>query len=397
MRSGAHCFEGHYITHHAKRPLRGGYEAIFRIVVEEHFEFITRFNPRGNKSFRKKNTLFTIIEKNTKINRTKNRECIEFTNSDHINLFCAAVRTKVTEFERKGTDAEHKAGKFVYQAKPMEKNHVIRIQCSDRKGLIAGITNCLFQHGHNIMAMKEFVDTATAQFFARLETTGNLLPHTIEEELTVLLPPGARVEIIPPRKKKLVILVTKEYHCLGDLLVRHFFGELHADILAVVGNYSTLAPFTEKFGIPFHEVSHQGISREEFEARLLQAIKAYDPDYLVLAKFMRILSPSFVEQYQERIINIHHSFLPAFVGANPYKQAFERGVKLIGATAHIVNNDLDEGPIITQQIIPVKHDDGVTDMVEAGHEIEKAVLADALKLVLEDRIFVSGNKTIVFT
>ena len=123
----------------------------------------------------------------------------------------------------------------------------------------------------------------------------------------------------------------------------------------------------------------------------------YKPDYIVLAKFMRILSPAFVAVFRDRIINIHHSFLPAFKGANPYKRAFERGVKLIGATAHIVNDDLDEGPIITQMIIPVHHYDDLNDMIESGHEIEKSVLAEALKMVLEDRIFVSGNKTIIFS
>lgn len=290
-----------------------------------------------------------------------------------------------------------KAGKFANQTQGMEKNHVIRIKCADQKGLIAGIANIMFKYGHNIVAMKEFVEISSAQFFARLEMAGPLQPDPLREELLAFLPPGANVQIIPRQKKKIVILVTKEYHCLGDLLVRHFFNELHADILAVVGNYNLLETFTQKFNIPFHEVSHADLSKDEFEARLLKIINGYAPDYLVLAKFMRILSPSFVQQYNERIINIHHSFLPAFIGANPYKKAFDRGVKLIGATAHIVNNDLDEGPIITQQIIPVKHDDGLTDMIEAGHEIEKSVLAEGLKLVLEDRIFVSGNKTIVFS
>lgn len=279
----------------------------------------------------------------------------------------------------------------------MEKNHVIRIKCSDQKGLIAGITSLIYQHGHNIMVMKEFVETATGQFFARLEIAGELHAAALEDELRQFLPPAAKVQIIPQQKKKIVLLVTKEYHCLADLLVRQYFGELHAEILAVIGNYPLLEPFTEKFKIPFHLVSHEGISKEEFETRILNLLQGYQPDYIVLAKFMRILSPRFVQTYLDRIINIHHSFLPAFIGANPYKKAFERGVKLIGATAHIVNNDLDEGPIITQQIIPVKHDDGLTDMIEAGHEIEKAVLAEALKLVLEDRVFVSGNKTIVFS
>ncbi|MBL7769233.1 MAG: formyltetrahydrofolate deformylase [Flavipsychrobacter sp.] len=279
----------------------------------------------------------------------------------------------------------------------MEKNHVIRIKCPDQKGLIAGIAGILFKNGYNIMVMKEFVETETGQFFARLEIAGELNQQELETELRYVLPPSTIVEIIPSQKKKIVLLVTKEYHCLGDLLVRHYFNELHAEILAVIGNHNTLQSFTEKFGIPFHFISHEGKSKQAFEQTILQTLEAYQPDYLVLAKFMRILTPEFVQRYNDRIINIHHSFLPAFIGANPYKKAFERGVKLIGATAHIVNNDLDEGPIITQQIIPVKHDDGLTDMIEAGHEIEKSVLADALKLVLEDRIFVSGNKTIVFS
>lgn len=279
----------------------------------------------------------------------------------------------------------------------MEKNHVIRIKCPDQKGLIAGISGILFKRGYNILVMKEYVETETGQFFARLEIAGELEPQELESELRYLLPPSAIVEIIPRKKKRIVLLVTKEYHCLGDLLVRHYFNELHAEILAVIGNHNTLQSFTEKFEIPFHFISHEGISKTAFEETILQTLETYQPDYLVLAKFMRILTPDFVQRYKDRIINIHHSFLPAFIGANPYKKAFERGVKLIGATAHIVNNDLDEGPIITQQIIPVKHDDGLTDMIEAGHEIEKSVLADALKLVLEDRIFVSGNKTIVFS
>jgi formyltetrahydrofolate deformylase len=279
----------------------------------------------------------------------------------------------------------------------MEKNHVIRIKCPDQKGLIAGIAGILFKRGYNIMVMKEYVETETGQFFARLEIAGDLESQELESELKYLLPPSAIVEIIPRNKKRIVLLVTKEYHCLGDLLVRHYFDELHAEILAVIGNHNTLQSFTEKFEIPFHFISHEGISKTAFEQTILQTLETYQPDYLVLAKFMRILTPEFVQCYKDRIINIHHSFLPAFIGANPYKKAFERGVKLIGATAHIVNNDLDEGPIITQQIIPVKHDDGLTDMIEAGHEIEKSVLADALKLVLEDRIFVSGNKTIVFS
>lgn len=279
----------------------------------------------------------------------------------------------------------------------MEKNHVIRIKCRDRKGLIAGISGAMFKHGHNILVMKEFVETETETFFARLEISGDLNADLIYLELAALLPDGAEINIIPRQKKNIVILVTKEHHCLSDLLIRYYFNELHANVQAVIGNYNSLQPFTQQFHIPFHLVSHEHITREQFERNILDILEQYKPDYLVLAKFMRILSPEFVTRYNERIINIHHSFLPAFIGANPYKKAHERGVKLIGATAHIVNNDLDEGPIITQQIIPVKHDDDLRDMIEAGHEVEKAVLAEALKLILEDRIFVSGNKTIIFS
>src|SRR5688572_3841810 len=278
----------------------------------------------------------------------------------------------------------------------MERNIVIRIKCADEKGLIARIAGVLFSNQHNIIVMKEFVETATNTFFMRLEISGDVNELKLKNELQSILPEGSEIEIIPRQKKNIVILVTKEHHCLSDLLVRHYFNELHAEISAVIGNHETLRPFAEKFNIPFHYISHEGIDKTGFEQQVMAAVVKYQPDYIVLAKFMRILSSAFVAAFRNRIINIHHSFLPAFKGANPYKKAFERGVKLIGATAHIVNDDLDEGPIIDRKIIPVQHDDDLTDMIESGHEIEKSVLADALKMVLEDRIFVSGNKTIIF-
>lgn len=278
----------------------------------------------------------------------------------------------------------------------MKRNNVIRIKCPDEKGLIANIAGVLFSNQHNIIVMKEFVETATNTFFMRLEISGDVNEAKLKNELQSVLPEGSEIEIILRHKKNIVILVTKEHHCLSDLLVRHYFNELHAEISAVIGNHETLSPFADKFSIPFHYISHEGISKTEFEQQVMAAVVQYKPDYIVLAKFMRILSSAFVAAFRNRIINIHHSFLPAFKGANPYKKAFERGVKLIGATAHIVNDDLDEGPIITQKIIPVHHYDDLSDMIESGHEIEKSVLADALKMVLEDRIFVSGNKTIIF-
>jgi len=278
----------------------------------------------------------------------------------------------------------------------MERNHVLLIRCPDKKGLIAAITQVLFKNEHNILVMKEFVEPETNTFFARFELSGTLHIDVLQKELREALPEGTVININPKRKKDIVILVTKEHHCLGDLLVRFHFDELHANVKAVIGNYDVLKTFTRKFEIPFHCISHEEVSKTVFEAELLGIIEKYNPDYIVLAKFMRILSPEFVAKFNDKIINIHHSFLPAFIGANPYRKAYERGVKLIGATAHIVNNDLDEGPIIKQQIIPVDHEYDVKGMVEAGHEIEKAVLAGALKLVLEDRVFVVKNKTIIF-
>jgi formyltetrahydrofolate deformylase len=279
----------------------------------------------------------------------------------------------------------------------MERNNVIRIKCSDEKGLIAKIAGVLFSNQHNILVMKEFVETDTNTFFMRLEVSGEINELKLKNELHAVLPERSEIEIIPRHKKNIVILVTKEHHCLSDLLVRSYFNELHAEIKAIVGNHDVLRPFAEKFNIPFQYISHDGKEKTAFEQELMATVIQYRPDYIVLAKFMRILSPAFVAAFRDRIINIHHSFLPAFKGANPYKRAFERGVKLIGATAHIVNDDLDEGPIITQKIIPVHHYDDLNDMIESGHEIEKSVLADALKMVLEDRVFVSRNKTIIFS
>ncbi len=277
----------------------------------------------------------------------------------------------------------------------MGQNHVVRIQCMDKKGLIAQITGILFENNHNVLVMKEFVEQSTNTFFARLELSGQLNAEHLNHSLQQLLPADAEVSVIPVRKKKIVILVTREHHCLSDLLVRFHFNELHADIQAVIGNHSNLKAFTEKMGIPFHHIPYQALNADAYESTVLEMIESYVPDYLVLAKYMRILSPGFVKKFQNRIINIHHSFLPAFKGANPYKRAFERGVKIIGATAHFVNNDLDEGPIIAQQTIGIDHEHELSDMIEAGHEIEKSVLAKALQHILEDRVFVSGNKTIV--
>jgi len=273
---------------------------------------------------------------------------------------------------------------------------VIVIQCKDSVGLVAAISTVLANAGHNIISMREHVDPEENKFFARIVVTGISDPHLTERSLEQVLPPDSVVRANPLPEKKIVVLVTKEYHCLSDILTRNHFKTLGANVQCVIGNHPDLKNITERFDVPFHLVEHQNKSRENFEAELMQVILTYNPDYLILAKFMQVLSAGFVSEFMLKIINIHHSFLPAFIGSNPYRQAFERGVKIIGATAHYVTNDLDEGPIITQQIIPVNHSFSLPDLVKAGRENETAALAKAMHLVFEDRVFVSNNKTVVF-
>jgi len=243
--------------------------------------------------------------------------------------------------------------------------------------------------------MREHVDKAESMFFMRLEVDGHSDEALLTETMRKILPAGALIHVNPVAEKRIVVMVTKEYHCLADILVRNNFGTLGATVVGVIGNHDILKKICERFDVPFSLISYaDGVNDPEQE--MIDQINAYSPDYVILAKFMRILSPRFVASFADRIINIHHSFLPAFAGANPYKQAFERGVKLIGATAHFVTNDLDEGPIIAQQIIPVNHSFTAKDMVRSGKEIETAVLAKAMRLVLSDRVFVYKNKTVVF-
>jgi formyltetrahydrofolate deformylase len=274
--------------------------------------------------------------------------------------------------------------------------HILLIHCPDESGLIAKITGVLYRHELNIVSNAEFVERHTDYFFMRTEFSGTINKVALLHELEQLLPQGALLKLSDGQKKNIVLLVTKEHHCLSDLLVRHAFGELNANIKAVVSNYNALEDLTTKFGVPFHHIAHEGKTREQHEMEVADVVQAYDPEFLVLAKYMRILSPAFIQQYSNRIINIHHSFLPAFVGASPYAQAYERGVKIIGATAHFVNDNLDEGPIITQSTLPVTHSHSAKEMAQAGRDVEKIVLANALRLVFHERVFVHGNKTIVF-
>lgn len=272
---------------------------------------------------------------------------------------------------------------------------ILRVQCPDEKGLVYKISKILYDNGLNVVTNGEFVDIATRQFFMRTEFTGDCDPVEIQEKLRLVLPIHSIIHLTSKRKKRIVLMASKEHQCLTEVLLRCEYNELSAQILSVISNHNKLASHVERFGIPFHKVSHQGISREVHEKLIVDLLESYDFDYLVLAKYMRILTPDFVHRFSNRIINIHHSFLPAFKGANPYRQAFNRGVKIIGATAHFVNEDLDEGPIIAQDITRIDHRDAPQEMSLAGKDIEKMVLAKALKLVFEERVFLHGNKTII--
>lgn len=276
------------------------------------------------------------------------------------------------------------------------KKYILKIECQDEKGLIYRICDVVFKYHLNIETNNEFVDEDNNRFFMRASLVGNINTAEFIGTLEAFLPKGAIIECVEAAKKDIIILATKEAHCLGDLLIKHHSGELNANILAVIANREILRELVEKFNIPFHYVNSDDIERQEHERRVLEAMSQYKFDYAVLAKYMRILSPNFVKHYPKKIINIHHSFLPAFIGANPYKQAYERGVKIIGATAHFVNDDLDEGPIISQDVINVNHEMSWQQMQKAGRNCEKSVLAAALDLALEDRLFVYKNRVVVF-
>ena len=273
--------------------------------------------------------------------------------------------------------------------------HILRVDCPDQAGLIHTVTGVLLRHGLNIIANSEFVDRETRRFFMRTEFAGEVDEERCEDELRAALPDTATIRLTRTGNRNIVMLVTREPHCPGELLMRHAFDELGANIQAVIANHSTLEPLATQFGIPFHLVSHEGLTRPEHEEQVLALVDRYEPEYIVLAKYMRVLSPEFVARYPQRIINIHHSFLPAFVGANPYRQAFERGVKMIGATAHFVTDYLDEGPIIAQGIIPVDHTHSSAEMAHAGRDVEKIVLARALRLVFNERVFLTGSRSVV--
>lgn len=252
------------------------------------------------------------------------------------------------------------------------EEYILLIDTEDAKGLVYNISKVLFANNLNIEQNAEYVDPDTKKFFMRSIISGKVSKNILLKELTEVLPNGASIKLNKKEKKDVVILATKESHVLGDLLIRYIAGELNANIKAVIANHDHLKDLVEKFNIPFASISADGLSREEHEDKMIEKINEYNPEIIVLAKYMRILTPKFVETFPKKVLNIHHSFLPAFIGANPYKQAHERGVKIIGATAHYVTNDLDEGPIVFQDVVRVDHSYSWEDMRNAGRNVEKS-------------------------
>ena len=283
---------------------------------------------------------------------------------------------------------------------------IVLVDCPDEVGLIHRITGVLGAHRLNIESNHEFVDTEARHFFFRAElmpAAGASAPASgaLAAELARVLPSAARVRVTRAERRPIVVCATREPHCLGELLLLDAVGDLPGRIVAVVSNHDTLRGLVERFGLPFHHVPHQApagddLPRALHETALARVIDGYAPHSIVLARYLRVLSEDFVGRYPDRIVNIHHSFLPAFAGASPYRQAFARGVKVIGATAHVVTAELDDGPIIAQDVIHVDHTFSADDMAKAGRDVEKSVLSRALELVLNERVFVYGNKTVVF-
>jgi len=274
------------------------------------------------------------------------------------------------------------------------------ISCPDQQGLVAKIANFIYANGGNVVHADQHRDEPSELFLSRIEW--QLEGFNLKRELigpafdSIAKPLGATWQLhCSDVVSRMAIWVSKQNHCLLDLLWRHQAGELAAEIPLIMSNHETLRPIAEQFNIAFHHIPMTKATKPEQEAKQLALLKEHTIDVVVLAKYMQILSPDFLSQFPQ-IINIHHSFLPAFVGANPYHRAYERGVKIIGATGHYVTSDLDAGPIIEQDVVRVSHRDQVSDLIRKGKDLERMVLARAVRLHLQHRVLVYGNRTVVF-
>jgi formyltetrahydrofolate deformylase len=284
----------------------------------------------------------------------------------------------------------------------MRTSAVLLISCPDRKGLVATVSDFIYRHGGNILHTDEHTDADSAWFLMRVEfdPSGFDIPLT---DLPQLFAPIAQKFDMewrlakPGERKKMVILVSKYDHCLVDLLYRHKVGELNCDIPLVISNHADNQPIADFYQIPFVVIPVSKDNKREAEQKQIALIHQHRADFTVLARYMQVLSNEFVAAFPHSIINIHHSFLPAFVGAKPYHQAFQRGVKLIGATSHYVTEVLDDGPIIEQDVVRISHRDSVEDLIQKGRDLEKVVLSRGVRWHIDDRVLVYGNKkTVVF-
>jgi formyltetrahydrofolate deformylase len=281
------------------------------------------------------------------------------------------------------------------------RRYTLTLSCPDRVGVVAAVSGLIARHQGWIVEANHHADALAKRFFMRQEILADSLPFDLDALKREFAPIAEEFGMDwritdSAQKKRVVVLVSKQEHCLYDLLARWQSKELDIDIPCVISNHETFRGFVEWHGIPFH---HVPVTPENKPAAYAEVRRLFDEaraDTMVLARYMQILSPDLCRAYPVRILNIHHSFLPSFAGARPYHQAFERGVKLIGATCHYVTEDLDQGPIIEQDVIRIDHSDSPEDMVRYGKDIEKTVLARGLRYHLEDRVLVHGNKTVVF-
>jgi formyltetrahydrofolate deformylase len=281
----------------------------------------------------------------------------------------------------------------------MSHTATLLIDCPDQKGLIARVSNLLYALGANIIHADQHQDHEAALFFMRVEwgLDGFVLPEFREEfaELALRLQMNWRLEV-SSSMPRVAILVSQQLHCLIDLLYRQQSGELDCTVPLIISNHASGAAMAAFYGVPFHHIPMTPENKNTAEAEQMRLLAEHDVDLVVLARYMQVLSPGFVVKYPNRVINVHHSFLPAFIGARPYHRAFERGVKLIGATSHYVSEVLDDGPIIEQDVARVSHRDQLEDLIEKGRDLERVVLSRAVRWHLQHRILCYGNKTVVF-
>lgn len=282
-----------------------------------------------------------------------------------------------------------------------ERTAVLLLTCPDQPGIVAAVSGALYSHGANIVSVDQHTDTADGQFFQRVEFELSRFTLADDEILPALAPVIERFSMTCELRlsdvwHRLAILASKSSHCLLDLLARWRTGELDADIAFVASNHPDHADACQFFGVPFHHVPIVGGDKAAQERRLVSLLESEGVDLVVMARYMQVLSGSFIERMPNQIINIHHSLLPAFVGAKPYHQAYGRGVKIVGATAHYATSQLDQGPIIAQDIARVTHRDSAEDLIRRGKDVEALTLARAVRLHLAAKVLVHQNRTVVF-